>query len=67
VRSLRGECRTTSVVILVDRQESWLIPDICDVVVVQIVETFNKFSWTSESGDEGRLVMWDKAIEISCQ
>jgi hypothetical protein len=48
-------------VILVHCQECWLVPDVGDVLIVEVVEAFNESGWSSERGHESCLVMRDEA------
>ncbi len=49
--------------ILKDCQEGWLVTDICDLVVVEVVETLHKRCRSSEHGNQGCLVVRYEAVE----
>ncbi len=56
-----GKSRPTGIVILVDRQKCWFVADICDVIVVEVVETVYEGGRAAKRGDQGRLIVGNKA------
>ena len=49
--------------ILKDCQESWLITNVCDLVVVEVVETLHKRCRSSKQCDQGCLVVGYEAVK----
>lgn len=49
--------------ILEDCQESWLITNVCDFVVVEVVETLHKRRRSSKQCDQGCLVVRYEAVK----
>ena len=52
--------RAASVVILEDGEESRLVANICDLVVVQVVQAVNELLWAAEGADQFGLIVWNK-------
>lgn len=49
--------------VLKDCQEGWLVTDVCDFIVVEVVESLHKRCRSSEQCDQGCLIVGYEAVE----
>ena len=67
MRSFSRQCGTAGIMILKYGQESRLVPDVSDFIIMKVIETLNEGCRSSESGDQRRLVVWNEARKIAYQ